>query len=156
MSEEAAGREGGGGGGARAAAPRVPGEAPLSDEDEDSEVVLCARRFAHVAALLGALGGAHGAPSMPAWAPLDHVEAAARLDGEGRAGVAALGARLRALGAAAAAAAGEPAAPALEDFSLTYADLNAVAAMAEVDENTLNATFTQLKQRDILAMLKES
>ncbi len=155
LSEEAAAREGRGGGRA-AGAPHVPGEAPLSDEDEDSEVVQCARRFSHVAALLGALTGARDAPLMPAWAPLEQVEAAARLDGDGRRGVAALGARLRALCAAAATAAGEPAPPALEDFALTDADLQAVAAMAEVDENTLNANFTQLKRADILQMLKDS
>jgi alcohol dehydrogenase class IV len=154
MSEEAAARARSGG--SAAAVVRVPGEAPLSDEDEDSEVVQCARRFSHVAALLGGEVGALGAPTLPPWAPLDHVEAVARLDEAGRRGTAQLGARMRRLAATAAAAAGEPAPPALEDFALTDADLQAVAAMAEVDENTLNTNFTQLKQRDILAMLKEA
>ena len=77
-----------------------------------------------------------------------------RLDSSGRAAASGISASLTALASAGAAEVGEGAPPSLEDYGLTDADLEAVAEMAEVEENTLNSVVS-LKRSDILSLLKE-
>lgn len=169
------GSSGGSSGSGGGAGYKASDELPLSEEEEDSELVQAARRYAHVGTLLadvlaaaGAAGGGGSAgsllplgatatPSQPLflqpWEPVASVARRVRLDSVGRARASELGATLEKLALAGAVGVGQKAAPCLDDYGLTDADLEAVAEMAEVDDNTLNTVIT-FKRRDLLNLLK--